>query len=141
MRVIEGGCHCGNIRYRLFWPPGDAVIAVRECGCTFCRKHRGIYTSHRAARLEARIADQASVSKYQFGTRTAEFHVCRRCGVVPFVTSRIDGQDHAVVNTSTFEGVTAAELSAAPTDFDGETTDNRLQRRKATWIPDVTVHG
>ena len=30
-------------------------------------------------------------STYSFGTKTAEFHVCSRCGIVPVVTSAIEG--------------------------------------------------
>jgi hypothetical protein len=44
-----------------------------------------------------------------------------------------------VVNVNSFEGVAAGELSSSPTDFDGETPDDRLARRQRNWIPDVTI--
>ena len=71
------------------------------------------------------------------GTRTADFHVCTRCGVVPVVTSYIDGQLYAVVSVNAFEGVPASLLRRAPASFDGEGTDDRLARRKRNWIRDV----
>ena len=103
------------------------------------RKHGGVYTSHSAGRLAARIKDAALVERYRFGTETADFHICRNCGVVPFVTSNIDGAVFAVVNVNSFEGVDPAELESSPTDFDGETLKSRLARRRRAWIPEVTI--
>jgi hypothetical protein len=136
---IEGKCHCGNITYLLAWPGAAATIPVRACSCTFCTKHGGVYTSHRDAELAAVVHDQALVSRYRFGTETAEFYLCSRCGVVPFVTSEIAGNLYAVVNVNSFEGIDPARFSRAVTDFDGETKQSRLDRRKRNWIPSVTV--
>ncbi len=139
MRRIEGACHCGAIGFEFELPEPEGAILVRACGCTFCRKHGGVYTSHPAGRLAARIADAALHERYRFGHGTAEFHVCRTCGVVPFVTSEIDGKLYAVVNVNSFEGVAPEELASSPTDFDAENIEDRLARRRRNWIPDVTV--
>ena len=88
--AIAGGCHCGNIRFTLTGVPGDQVVAARECGCSFCSKHGGLWTSHPAAALAVAIARPGEVERYAFGTKSADFHVCRRCGVVPLVTSAIE---------------------------------------------------
>lgn len=136
---IEGRCHCGNVTYVFHWPGDESVIPVRSCGCTFCVKHGGTYTSHRDAKLVAVIRDEASVSKYRFGTNTADFFVCSRCGTVPFVTSEIHGRIFAVVNVNTFEGVDRTILKQSATDFDGEDTESRLDRRRRTWIPNVAI--
>ena len=137
MRRIEGGCHCGNIRFEFELPEPDGAIAVRACGCSFCQRHGGVYTSHPAGKLAARIADVSETERYRFGTATADFHICRACGVVPFVTSEIDGALYAVVNVNSFEG--DDELESSPSDFDGETVDSRLVRRQRNWIPEVTI--
>jgi len=139
MEVIRGGCHCGVIRYELSWPLPMAEIPVRACGCSFCRKHDGTYTSHRDAVLMAVISNAAQVSDYTFGTGTAEFKVCSRCGVVPFVTSEILGTTYAVVNVNTFNNVDPARFERASTDFEGETLEDRLARRRRSWIPNVTI--
>ena len=83
------------------------------------------------------MADPLLVSRYAFGTKTADFHVCSRCGVVPVVTSKIGGRLYAVVSVNAFEGVDPALLARAPASFDGEGRDDRLSRRKRNWIPDV----
>jgi hypothetical protein len=136
---IEGKCHCGNIRYGLDWPADAAEMKARVCGCTFCTKHGGSWTSHREAQLVAQVRDVSLVSKYRFGTATADFHVCSRCGVVPFVTSEIDDHLYAVVNVNTFEGVDLSSLARTAASFDGEGTGERLERRKSNWIRNVRI--
>jgi len=136
-QAIEGSCHCGNIRYVLHWPGLSSEIPVRECGCTFCQKHGGAWTSNRAASLTTTIEDRSRVSRYKFGTATANFYVCSTCGVVPFVTSEIDDALYAVVNTNSFDDGGALNFSRSSTDFSGEDVDARLERRKQNWIPDV----
>lgn len=136
---IEGKCHCGTITYALNWPGDGAEIPVRACSCSFCTKHGGVYTSHRDAALAAVVHDEALVSKYRFGTGTAEFYLCARCGVVPFVTSMIDDRLYAVVNVNSFEGIDPSRFSRQVVDFDGETTESRLDRRTRNWIPSVTI--
>jgi len=138
MRRIDGSCHCRNIRFTLHWPGTTPVIPVRACGCTMCTKHRGVWTSHPEGRFQLQIADEAQTSRYRFGTKTADFHVCASCGVVPIVTCVIESARFAVVNVNTFDNVDRAELSEAQTDFEGETTDSRLARRRRNWTPEAT---
>ncbi len=135
---IRGGCHCGNLTFELDWAGDAARIPARACDCTFCVRHGGVWTSHAGSRLAVKIADDALVSRYEFGTRTATFHVCARCGVPPLVTSTIDGRVYAVVNVNCFEGVDPARLDRAPASFEGETVESRLARRKRGWIGEVT---
>ena len=92
-----------------------------------------------ARRLAVTLADPARVSTYAFGTRTALFHVCARCGAVPFVTSDIDDHVYAVVNVNTFENVEAAWLRRSAASFEGEDTAARLARRRRNWIADVRI--
>ena len=134
---IRGRCHCGNIAFRLCWRPEPDAIPARACGCTFCTKHGGVWTSCATGTLEVGVADLALVSSYGFGTGTADFRVCARCGVVPLVTSTIDGTEYAVVNVNAFEGVDPALLRPLPASFDGESEGDRLARRQRNWIRNV----
>ena len=135
--ILHGKCHCGNISFSLTWEPDPAEIPARPCTCSFCIKHGGVWTSNSRGALEVVVKDPALVSKYSFGTRTAEFHTCARCGIVPVVTSRIDGRLYAVVSVNAFEDVDQSLLRRAPASFDGEGTESRLERRKRNWIADV----
>jgi hypothetical protein len=137
--LIRGACHCGNISFSLLWTADKGEIPARACGCSFCRKHGGVWTSLPAARLDARLLDPNRVSRYNFGTRTADFYVCATCGAVPFVTSQIDGVLYAVVNVNTFDDVAGSAIRVRPASFDGEAADARLERRQKYWISSVTI--
>jgi hypothetical protein len=136
---VSGSCHCGNIKFSLMWEPDPVVIAARACTCTFCTKHGGVWTSYPAGVLDVVFDEPARVSRHVFGTETADFHVCARCGVVPVVTSRIDDRIYAVVNVNTFDGVDPALVQRSTVTHGVETTEARLARRKRNWIADVRI--
>lgn len=136
--MIEGRCHCGDVALALEWAGDIDEMPARACRCSFCVKHGGVWTSSARAALTATLKRGASVSQYAFGTRTATFHVCARCGVVPFVTSDIDGRLHAVVNVNTLD-IEASRLRRSAADFEGEDADARLARRARNWISDVRI--
>ena len=135
--LINGKCHCGNISFTLKWEPDPTEIPARACDCTFCTKHGGVWTSNPRGVLRVVVRDPTQRRPYQFGTRTADFHICTRCGVVPVVTCYLEGRLYAVVSVNAFEGVDASLLRRSPMHFDGEGTDDRLARRKRNWIADV----
>ncbi len=134
---IDGSCHCGNITFSLDWSPDPVDIPARACGCSFCVKHGGVWTGSPDARLRVRVRAPERVSRYACGTKTAEFHACCDCGVVPVVTSRIAGRLYAVVSVNAFDGVDAARLRRSPASFDGESEGDRLARRQRNWIGNV----
>ena len=136
---ITGSCHCGNISFALDWPGDAAEVQARSCGCTFCVKHGGVWTSNPQATLAVKVKDAAAVSKYEFGTETATFMVCGRCGAVPLVTSGIAGKTFAVVNVNSFDDFDRARIRAAGASFDGEDVASRLARRQRNWIADVRI--
>lgn len=136
--LLQGSCHCGALRCTLDWPGEPETLPARACTCTFCTRHGAVWTAHPEAVLSIDVADPALVSRYAFGTRTAEFLVCRRCGAVPVCISRIEGRLHAVVNVNTLEAPTPA-FERAAVSFDGEATEARLRRRTANWIGRVEL--
>jgi hypothetical protein len=137
--VIGGGCHCGNIALELDWHGDPEAIPARACGCSFCVKHGGVWTSEPRSSLVVEIAEPELAISYSFETGTASFHVCARCGVVPLVTSKIAGRLYAVVNVNTLEGIDPSILQVAEASFDGEDLEARLARRQRNWIPSVSV--
>jgi len=137
--LINGRCHCGNIAFELEWEGDPPEIPARACGCTFCVKHGGVWTSNRKAKLAVTVRDAALVSKYAFGTRTATFHVCSQCGAVPLVTSEIAKHLYAVVNVNVLEDIDPSWLRRASADFEGEDVEARLARRARNWIGEVRI--
>jgi hypothetical protein len=137
--LINGKCHCGNIAFELEWEGDSLEIPARACGCSFCVKHGGVWTSNPRSRLAVAIDDASLVSKYSFGSRTATFHVCSRCGIVPLVTSEIENHLYAVVNVNTLENIDQSWLRRGNANFEGEAVESRLARRQRNWIADVRI--
>lgn len=138
---IHGSCHCGNITFDLVWPEHAQTIAARACTCTFCRKHGAVWTANASAVLNVQVKEVALVSDYAFGTKTADFRICTRCGVVACCTSLIEGRLYAVVNVNTFDDFDSGRLVRGEVSFDGEEEPARLTRRAANWIRDVRFGG
>lgn len=137
LNQYSGACHCGNISYQLSSRLDWKKLVPRQCQCSFCMKHNNRYLSDPASRLQVTIGQQP-VSYYRFGHQLADFMVCGCCGVMPMVSSVIDGRRYAVININTLEP--AQEYSAVvPVDHDGEGLDTRLQQCRENWIADVTI--
>jgi hypothetical protein len=130
--MLEGACHCGAITIELDTALEPRELPVRQCGCSFCVKHRPRYTSDPNGRVTIRLAD-ASVSRYRFGLRLADFLICRTCGV--FVAA-YEPAGRAVINLDVLSR--ASEFSATPTTFtayDSEDAAARTARRAKNWTP------
>jgi hypothetical protein len=137
--LIHGKCHCGNISFALEWLGDPSEVPARACGCTFCFKHGGVWTSNPEAKLSITYNKKDGVSKYTFGTETATFHICIRCGAVPVVTSEIANRLYAVVNVNAFEDFDLTRIRRQAANFDGEEQGSRLARRQRNWIADVQI--
>ena len=136
-RRIEAVCHCGNIGVALDWSGPFPAIPVRACGCDFCRKHGAVWTSDPNGAFQLLIAEPARTAVYRFGSKTADFHVCPSCGVIPIVTSTIEGRRYAVFNANTFAHVDRSQFVVTATDFEGETIVGRLARRRRNWTAEL----
>jgi hypothetical protein len=136
----QGGCHCGNLRVkvRLTRPPGE--LRLRSCACSFCRSHGTRTVSDPAGQADLWAADWSLVEKYRFGSRTADYLLCRRCGVYVGAVCDIPSGRRAVINTRCLEDRAAFDQKAERPDYDAEATDMRLARREANWMP-LTIHG
>lgn len=139
MRDICGNCHCRNINYVMQWPFQDSPT-LRKCSCSFCSKHGAIYTAHPLASIRISITHSDDIIAYQFAMKSSTFVICKTCGVMTFVATAIDGHNYAVVNANTFnEALSSPKIVAH--NFDSETIEDRLRRRQANWIRNVSIIG
>jgi hypothetical protein len=107
--------------------------AARSVPSWRARSFRTSWITDPRGSVAIRYRDGALVGKYRFGHSTADFIVCRECGVVVAAISEIEGRLRAVVNIRTMpEGA----FTAPPvrTDFAGESVEDRLARRARNWI-------
>jgi hypothetical protein len=139
MSAHRGGCHCGNLRVslRLTKPPDE--VRLRACGRSFCRAHNTRTTSDPDGAADIWADDWSLVQFYRFGTGTAEFVICRRCGIYIGAVGDTASGTRAVINTTCLDDRALFTREPAPTDHDGEATEDRLARRAANWTP-ATIH-
>jgi hypothetical protein len=136
MHELRGGCHCGNITvsYRTTVAPEAAV--ARACQCSFCRKHNTRSLSDPKGALEINVRDPDALNRYRFGLRTAEFLICRNCGVyvAAFMPDPTDAHAYATLMANVLDE--QARISQAePADYAGEDEAGRRQRRRQRWTP------
>ena len=132
---LAGRCHCGNVQliFETDLPPEQ--LPLRACQCTFCRAHAALNTTDPAGSVEIVVDDAAELSRYEFGLRTAEFLICRRCGVYLAAVCTVDGSLYATINVNVLEDRSAFSRPAESMRYDGEDAAGRLARRKARWTP------
>jgi hypothetical protein len=135
----HGGCHCGNLRLSLRLSQAPADTRLRACGCSFCRAHNTRTTSDPNGSVDICAADWSLVELYHFGTSTAEFLICRRCGVYIGAIGETAAGIRAVTNINCLDDRTAFTQQPDPIDRDDEVLGARLARRAANWTP-ATVH-
>jgi hypothetical protein len=130
MTVYTGQCHCGGVSARFQTDQAPEAIDVRADQCGFCRRHGAKTVSDPAGRLWLQFRE-AAVERYRFGTRTADFIICRSCG--SFIAAIIDG--YGVLNVVSAAMTAFADRPARPVDYDSETPESRTERRRQRWTP------
>ncbi len=133
MMHYAGACHCGALKLDFHSEKSPAELGARTCQCSFCEAHGASWTSDPEGNVDITLT--GPVSRYRFGTKTADFLVCANCGVVPAVVSEIEGQLRGVIRVNCLEESAAFLAQAAPIDLDEEILDSRLDRRAKGWTP------
>ena len=134
-----GGCHCGNLRVRLRLTQAPADVRLRACGCSFCRAHNTRTTSDPQGSVDISADNWSLVQSYRFGTGTAEYVICRNCGVYIGALGETETGIRAVINITCLDDREQFTREPVPVDHDGEASGDRLARRAANWTP-ATVH-
>ena len=135
MATHTGGCHCGNIKVSLRLTTAPAASLLRACQCAFCRAHATRTVADPQGLLEVGAKDWGRVEKYRFGTRIADYLICRTCGVYVAALCETPGGLRAVVNVNALDDRAAFMQTPAAHDYAGETPEARLARRAVTWMP------
>jgi hypothetical protein len=136
----EGRCHCGNLQVRIWLTQAPDVMPIRSCACTFCRRHGTRTVSDPVGHAEIEARDWSLVQRYRFGSGTADFVLCRTCGVYIGAVCETASGLRSVINTLCLDDRDAFTHEAVHPDYDGETTEQRLLRRAANWMP-TAMHG
>ena len=135
-QFFKGGCHCGNVELTFATDQSPDSLAVRACQCSFCTRHGARTATDRKGRLEIKVRDASELNRYQFGLRTSEFLVCKRCGVyLAAMLTTPEGKCYATVNVNALEDRSRFTKAPVPVDYEGENAERRIARRKENWTP------
>jgi len=111
METIEGGCHCGAVRFRVGVDRYEAV----ECNCSMCRMKANLHLIVPRDRLTL-LAGAEVLTTYRFNTGVAQHTFCRVCGIHPFYVPRSHPND-IDVNIRCLDGDAMRRFTVTP--FDG----------------------
>ena len=134
MDGYKGSCHCGAIgfEYRTALRPSE--WSVRACQCRFCRAHDALSASDPAGQLLFLADEPDQLQRYRFALGTADFLLCRRCGVYVGAVIEVGDSYRGIINT---HALVDSDSVAAPQakSYDGEDVAERVARRDQRWTP------
>ncbi len=134
-RAYEGACHCGALEFTYETRLSPRRWSVRSCPCTFCRGHGALVTSDPQGEVRFRYAYPDRLRRYRFALRTADFLVCRECGMYIGAVMMTGGGAVAVVNLNTLRERPRGLAPAKTTNYKGESQEERRAGRRAIWTP------
>ena len=137
MSIVEylARCHCGALTARHQTAVEPSAWTMRECQCSFCRSHGALTTSDSSGWLAFQSPDPARIQRYRFGERTADFLICRVCGVYVGVEIATVKGRFGVLNVRSLRPLITSFPAAEPMDYGDETAETRRLRREARWTP------
>jgi hypothetical protein len=135
---MSGGCHCGQLRLRFSTTLDPASIVPRACDCSFCEKHGAAYVSDPAGQLSITIPSSEALRRYRQGSKSADFLLCARCGVLVAVVFEQDARLYAAVNARCLDQPTGfgSAVTASPQQL---SPSEKVARWSQLWIPDVAL--
>ena len=121
--VLEGGCHCGAVHFRVTVRSREAV----ECNCSMCAKKGFLHLIVPENDFELlRGAD--ALTTYTFGTHTAKHHFCSHCGIHSYYRPR-SHPERVDVNLRCLDGVDPSNFSLSA--FDGQNWEDSVEELRA----------
>lgn len=135
MTEYTGHCHCGAIGFRYVTTVPPAEWSVRACQCRFCRMHDALSTSDPEGELQFHFDDAGGLQRYRFGLRTADFLLCRDCGVYIGAVIETGGRRFGIVNTHALDEPPAGIAGVGTVSYDDEDVAGRIERRAERWTP------
>lgn len=110
---VEGGCHCGLVRFEA--EVGEEPLAILDCNCSICSMTSYLHLIIPETRFRL-LEGQRETTTYRFGTGRARHIFCTQCGIKSFYRPRshpegisislrcVDGWEDLKVDIVPFEG-------------------------------------
>jgi hypothetical protein len=120
MKTMEGGCHCGRVRFRVT----ANLDGVTYCNCSMCTKKGFLHLIVPPEQFEL-VSGEDDLATYKFNTGVAKHTFCRHCGIHPFYVPRSD-PDKIDVNVRCIDALDLTTLAVK--SFDGRHWEDAIQR-------------
>ena len=119
--TLEGGCHCGRVRFEVDADLGSETIL--DCNCSICTKKGFLHliVEPDCFRL---VSGKEALVDYRFNTRTAVHLFCETCGIHPFYSPRSHPDDFDV-NVRCLDDIELDALDVEP--FDGRNWEDHVE--------------
>ena len=124
---MDGGCHCGAVRFRVRARRDPEVL---DCNCTVCTKSGYLHLIVNSNDFEL-LAGAQVLEEYRFGTATARHLFCRRCGIKSFYVPRSHPEGFSVNARCLDEGQVRSIRVRAYDGRHWEEARERLAREEA----------
>ncbi|MCH8060538.1 MAG: aldehyde-activating protein [Proteobacteria bacterium] len=134
-----GRCHCGAIGCRYTTAQKPADWSVRACQCRFCRRHDALSTSDPDGQLQIIVNDAVMLQRYRFALMTADFLLCRNCGVYTAAVIESDVGRFGIINTHVLSPTPDRIAVVTPISYEDENLSERIIRREQRWTPVTEV--
>mgnify|MGYP002622716780 CR=1 FL=1 len=131
--MFAGGCHCGALRVRFEPTCAPEEVELRACDCSFCRKHAAVTATDPHGLLALTIVDLEEAVRYRFGTRTADYLLCGRCGVYVAAVMTAESGAVATLNINVLDAREAFARVPRSVSYEGESASQRRRRRAEHW--------
>jgi len=130
-----GSCHCGAIGFTLRTNIRPSRWSIRACQCSFCRAHDALSTSDPDGDLAFTANQPEMLQKYRFGLGTADFLLCRNCGIYVGAAIESGNGRFGIINTHALDMQPENLANPIPISYDSENTEGRVSRRGERWTP------
>jgi hypothetical protein len=81
---VEGGCHCGAVRFRIMTKPH---VTLLDCNCSICAATAYLHLNIPYTDFTL-LSGKDAMTRYRFGTGAAEHLFCKTCGIKSFYQPR-----------------------------------------------------
>ena len=83
--IVEGGCHCGLVRFEVSVPEGP--VEVLDCNCSICAMTGFLHLIVPDTKFRL-IEGQRETTTYRFDSGKARHIFCSQCGIKSFYRPR-----------------------------------------------------
>ncbi|MGI9272304.1 MAG: GFA family protein [Woeseiaceae bacterium] len=121
MPTLNGGCHCGSVRFEV---QANADIAADQCNCSICRMSGYLHLLVEKDAFKI-VSGKDALRCYQFNSGIAQHYFCGQCGIKSFYIPR--SHPHGVsVNVNCLDEDDIDSVTVTP--FDGENWEQNVHK-------------